>query len=100
MENLIKKMVVLTKPNWNSKDIMDWLGVGETQAEEIKLKTLEEYGCITIDIHKKRQCVSADDVIKMCGGKSRLEEMEIYSKLLNYPRIIIGKENYEQVKQD
>lgn len=84
-------MYVLTKPNWNSKDIMIWLGVGESQAEEIKLKTLEEYGSITIDIHKERQRVSADDVIKMCGGKSRLEEMEIYSKLLNYPRLITVK---------
>ena len=100
MENLYEKMCVLTKPNWNSKDIMIWLGVGETQAEEIKSQTLQEYGCITIDIHKKRQCVSADDVIKMCGGKSRLEEMEICSKLINYPRIFIGEENYGQVKQD
>ena len=77
LEKYNKKLVVLTKPNWNAEDIAIWCDVSMSVAEDIKTAVLEECGSIPADIHKKRRSVSADDVIKFYGGTNRKEEIEI-----------------------
>lgn len=98
-----KKLIVLTKPNWNAEDIAIWFNVSMSVAEDIKTAVLEECGSIPADLHKKRRSVCADDVIKFCGGTNRKEEIEILSTLLHsiMPNIVVdideSEEDYEQI---
>lgn len=75
MEN---KYELLLKPYWDTIDIQEYFGVGETKALKIKASVASNYGVIPCELPQDRARVSADSVIKSMGGQSRLEELQIY----------------------
>ena len=72
---------VLLKPYWYSSDIQSYFGFSKTYADQIKSAVESDCGVIPAHVDNERRAVCADDVIKYLGGKSRLEEMQIYNLL-------------------
>lgn len=99
----MRKIEALLKSNWFASDIADYYGCSLEKANSIKAKVEYEYGVIKADEHSQRKSVSADDVIKVMGGKDRLTELEIYKNYVqSNPKIIIkgeinGKEEIEPI---
>ncbi len=89
----------LLKSNWFANDIQAYYGISSTYADRIKTYVENEYGCVETDIGKERRAVRADDVIKSMGGKSRLEEAQIFVYAMTQPPVLkdiyklVGSEN-------
>lgn len=72
---------VLLKSSWFASDIQEYYGISLSYANQIKTLVENENGVAPIYVDKERSAVCADDVIKYMGGKSRLEEAQIYNLL-------------------
>lgn len=72
---------VLLKSSWFASDIQEYYGISLSYANQIKTLVENESGVAPIYVDKERSAVCADDVIKYMGGKSRLEEAQIYNLL-------------------
>ena len=90
---------VLMKSNWFASDVQAYYGCSQAKAINIIATVKKEYGVIQADKNSEKQSVSADDVIKVMGGKDRLTEMQILAEYQKAtPKIIIPEveENNER----
>ena len=86
-EYVMNKVKALNKSYWFASDIKDYLNCSMKKANKIKNLVANKYGVIEENEDDEKQAVSADYVIKVIGGSSRIEELEILHKSME----ILGK---------
>lgn len=85
-EDVINKVKALNKSYWFASDIKDYLNCSMKKANKIKNLVANKYGVIEENEDDEKQAVSADYVIKVIGGSSRIEELEILHKSMEILR--------------
>lgn len=75
------KYELLRKSFWNINDIADYYEVNLEKAQNIKKICEREFGNTLYGKGKERGTVRTDDVIRVMGGTSRENELEVAIKL-------------------
>lgn len=72
------KIGLLLKSSWTSLDVQKYYGCAPEKATKIIMQVANRCGTIEYECKSKTR-VKTDEVIKLMGGNSRREEIEILS---------------------
>lgn len=79
----IERYELLTKSEWDVKDIQTYYDCGLDKAVRIKAKVIDKFGATDYTDKLEKTKVATDNVLKIMGGNSRSEELDIVCKVVS-----------------